>query len=214
MGLGEKKSVLISIRPKWCELIASGKKTIEVRKTRPKIETPFKCYIYCTASSTNLPDTLFKDEYGIDICHADDYNAMRQRPMLKKLNKKIIGEFVCDIVYHTVLRATDDAEDITRYFLLGIKEIIPKFLEGCCLEKEEIAEYIPPGKSVFGWHISDLKIYDKPRELKEFIKPCPYDGNCQPCEFYSDFGGICTNILTRPPQSWFYVEENSDAEIH
>lgn len=43
------KSVLISIRPKWCELIASGEKTIEVRKTRPKLETPFKCYIYCTA---------------------------------------------------------------------------------------------------------------------------------------------------------------------
>lgn len=42
------KSVLISINPKWCELIASGKKTVEVRKTRPKLETPFKCYIYCT----------------------------------------------------------------------------------------------------------------------------------------------------------------------
>ena len=42
------KSVLISIKPKWCELIANGKKTVEVRKSRPKIETPFKCYIYCT----------------------------------------------------------------------------------------------------------------------------------------------------------------------
>ena len=42
------KSVLISIQPKWCELIASGKKTVEVRKTKPKLETPFKCYIYCT----------------------------------------------------------------------------------------------------------------------------------------------------------------------
>ena len=42
------KSVLISIRPKWCALIASGKKTIEVRKTYPKLPTPFKCYIYCT----------------------------------------------------------------------------------------------------------------------------------------------------------------------
>lgn len=28
------KAVLISIRPKWCEKIASGMKTIEVRKTR------------------------------------------------------------------------------------------------------------------------------------------------------------------------------------
>lgn len=44
------KSVLISIQPKWCELIASGKKTIEMRKTAPKLETPFKCYIYMTAT--------------------------------------------------------------------------------------------------------------------------------------------------------------------
>lgn len=42
------KSVLISIRPEWCELIVSGEKTIEVRKTRPKLDMPFKCYIYCT----------------------------------------------------------------------------------------------------------------------------------------------------------------------
>ena len=41
------KAVLISIRPKWCEKIANGNKTIEVRKTRPKMDTPFKCYIYC-----------------------------------------------------------------------------------------------------------------------------------------------------------------------
>ena len=42
------KAVMLSIRPKWVEKIASGEKTIEVRKTRPKLETPFKCYIYCT----------------------------------------------------------------------------------------------------------------------------------------------------------------------
>ena len=42
------KAVLISIQPQWCEKIASGRKTIEVRKTRPKLEPPFKCYIYQT----------------------------------------------------------------------------------------------------------------------------------------------------------------------
>ena len=47
------KSVLISIQPKWVEKIASGEKTIEVRKTRPKLETPFKCYIYQTKSKDN-----------------------------------------------------------------------------------------------------------------------------------------------------------------
>lgn len=48
------KAVLISIRPGWCEKIANGEKTIEVRKTRPKLETPFKCYIYCTKSPPYL----------------------------------------------------------------------------------------------------------------------------------------------------------------
>ena len=52
------KAVLISIRPKWCELIASGKKTIEIRKTRPKIETPFKCYIYCTRPKFDHEDFI------------------------------------------------------------------------------------------------------------------------------------------------------------
>lgn len=69
------KSVLISIQPKWCELIASGEKTIEVRKTAPKLKTPFKCYIYCTLGK-GLQDTLLT----ADRCRV--------------LNGKVIGEFV------------------------------------------------------------------------------------------------------------------------
>lgn len=49
------KAVMISIRPKWCEKIVNGEKTIEVRKTRPKLETPFKCYIYETQGRTDTP---------------------------------------------------------------------------------------------------------------------------------------------------------------
>lgn len=52
------KSVLISIKPKWCELIAGGKKTIEVRKTKPKIDTPFKCYIYETTTGKIMTGTV------------------------------------------------------------------------------------------------------------------------------------------------------------
>jgi len=42
------KAVLISVQPRWCGLILNGKKTIEIRKTKPNIAPPFKCYIYCT----------------------------------------------------------------------------------------------------------------------------------------------------------------------
>lgn len=63
-------------------------------------------------------------------------------------------------------------------------------------------------KPLYGWHISDLKIYGKPKELNEFIKPCLYGGSpCKVCEYYSDYSGECRNIITRSPQSYVYVEE-------
>lgn len=70
------KSVLISIRPEWCEKIASGEKSIEVRKTRPKIDPPFKCYIYMTEGYASYPVS------NNMICH----NAG---------GRCVIGEFVC-----------------------------------------------------------------------------------------------------------------------
>ena len=70
------KAVLMSIRPQWCELIASGKKTIEVRKTRPKLETPFKVYIYCTKTGF-VPG----EKYGFKA-----WASMG----------KVMGEFICD----------------------------------------------------------------------------------------------------------------------
>ena len=43
------KTVMLSIRPKWCAKIIIGRKTMELRKSVPKLEVPFKCYIYCTS---------------------------------------------------------------------------------------------------------------------------------------------------------------------
>lgn len=76
------KAVLLSIRPKWCEKIARGEKTIEVRKTRPKLETPFKAYIYCT-----MPDA--KALHNILELHGADGK-------IRKANGKVIGEFACE----------------------------------------------------------------------------------------------------------------------
>lgn len=159
------KAVMLSIRPKWCEKIASGEKTIEVRKTRPKLDTPFKVYIYCTQSGVAL---------GAWGKHG-----------------KVIGEFTCDRIYGLapLNHAPDDVE------------------QQACMTREEIVRYL---KGVgYGWHISDLKIYDKPRELREFKKS---NRDC----FYADLGLAkrdcpdCKNsgcFLKRPPQSWCYVEE-------
>lgn len=175
------KSVLISIKPKWCELIANGQKTVEVRKTRPKLETPFKCYIYCTnVKSMNL------DEY-VKIHRAtsgriDDWSG------------KVIGEFLCDhIMRHCEMANADIAEQQSR------------------VKREKILEYAN-GNEVYGWHISDLVIYDEPEMLHHFFKPC---GDCDKkgtkrCT--EELTDCRAKVITRPPQSWCYVEERKMRE--
>lgn len=181
------KAVMLSIRPKWCEKIASGEKTIEVRKTRPKLETPFKCYIYCTSGRPDLnipisPERLMQDY--LDTGSMKSLNC----PLG---NGKVIGEFMC---YATIPISVEYSGPSHRITGMTDKQII---------------DYLGNGKMGYGWHISDLKIYDKPRELREFKKS---NRDC----FYADLGLAkrdcpdCKNsgcFLERPPQSWCYVEE-------
>lgn len=180
------KSVLISIQPKWCEKIASGKKTIEVRKTAPK-ETPFKAYIYCTKAKSKWRFSDYEGAY------------QNTKGEIVYAQQHIIGEFICDKVDEYAYDYYDgvDIDDDT---------IIETFIS-----REDINIYAK-GKTLYGWHISDLKIYDKPKELSEFFKPCPTKekGDCLSCDCLADndYGGVCTNNLTRPPQSWQYVEES------
>ena len=175
------KAVLISIRPKWCEKIADGEKTVEVRKTRPKLETPFKCHIYCTMDHPYI---------SISCGELDKLNYRTNT--VGRCNGKVIGEFTCDRIYELapLNHAPDDVE------------------KQACLTREEIVNYLKG--TGYGWHIVDLRIYDQLRELTEFRRPCPNALYCETCAMYSNNTGICNNgalPLRRPPQSWCYVEE-------
>lgn len=192
------KSVLLSIRPRWCELIASGKKTIEVRKTRPKLETPFKCYIYCTEDERDS-DRLWilgkqsrAKYFGLTaVCCTCGETPKHDF----EGNGKVIGEFVCD----------------------GVYENISCDCEGSCVSASELKEYAN-GKTLYGWHISDLKLYDELKGLGEFHRKCE-SLRCEGCEHLkyqrvnsSEYDYDCEYLgyqipLTRPPQSWCYVEE-------
>lgn len=216
------KAVLISIRPEWCDLIVRGKKTIEVRKTRPKLETPFKVYIYCTKAQQQLI-TIFKD--GEETMDGEIHHG---KPVFVKFNKllpdsirgntqMVIGEFTCD--------------DIRRIGpeLCVVKEDIETAITGSCLSIKQVKEYADwdigmnyaDMKDLHGWHISNLKIYDKPRNLHEFVRfnfqsmngtdVCGNEscGHYQPSGSYMlpptcAINGCC---LSKPPQSWCYVAE-------
>lgn len=176
------KSVLIAIRPQWVEKIANGEKTIEVRKTAPQ-EVPFKCYIYETQGRTETP---WIDEDGHFI-----YKGRGQ----------VIGEFICDKVYSIKNRGSsfsvaDEEQSVTN-----------EIARQSCLYYDDMVSYFG-NKDGFGWHISDLKIYDKPKELSEFRKPCDRFLDCCTCRrlVHNEYMS-CDNKITRPPQSWCYVEE-------
>ena len=157
--------IMLSIRPKWCELIASGQKTIEMRKTKPKCDVPFKVYIYCTKQRVNGEILLTYDKKieGRNKGFRDGGDI--------PLAGKVIGEFICDKTIFVYM----DYFDYPNY------DISDDVLRETCLSRSMLFDYAK-GKPVYGWHISDLIIYDKPIDL-------------------SDFG------IKRPPQSWCHVEK-------
>lgn len=177
------KAVLISIRPKWVVRITSGKKTFEVRKNRPKLELPFKCYIYETQGRTETP---WIDE--------DGHTIFKGRGL-------VIGEFLCDTIWPIQIECSSPVA-------LGAGIEIP----GTCLTDRQILEYLGNGKQGYAWHISNLEIYDTPKELPQFRKCCGTQ-DCDKCQFWENTGeyaGCLTSEerrLNRPPQSWCYVEE-------
>lgn len=184
--------IMLPVRPKWCELIASGKKTIEARKFCPKCDVPFKVDIYCTKPSKKYQtvcgcmvlnsDELFrlpsgKIKYGdsVEMMLYDNYTADNF------LNGKVIGEFVCyDCFPIHVL--TDIQFPIDRGLWSPFSE---RIWRDACLTPEEVIDYAGDREYIFGWTISDLIIYDKPKQLSEF--------------------GV-----KRPPQSFCYVERGDE----
>ena len=192
------KAVLISIRPRWCEKIVNGNKTIEVRKTRPKLDTPFKCYIYCTLQGCN---EFFRVDLGGDV-------AKWNRGKWWDRKGKVIGEFTCDRVYELETKARGGS-----YYVKGKDRLTAcEVAQQSCLTLKDMHDYLH-AQTGYGWHITDLRIYDAPRELSEFRRACPNSWYCESCAMYWENNGTCGNEslqLKRAPQSWCYVEEVRD----
>lgn len=174
------KAVLISIRPKWCEKIASGTKTIEVRKTRPKMDTPFKCYIYCTLQGCN---EFFRVDLGRDV-------AKWNRGKWADRKGKVIGEFTCDRIYELETKARGGSYYVKGEGWLTACEVAQQ----SCLTLKDMHDYLH-AQTGYGWRITDLRIYNEPRELSEFT-------GLRDTKF-----GAAPYDIKRAPQSWCYVEE-------
>lgn len=190
------KAVLLSIRPRWCQKIVRGEKTIEIRKTRPRLETPFKVYIYCTLPKYPHEDYITTEHPLPQFCGSG----------------KVIGEFVCDRTDRLARVGFDGSGEPAKYCICNSDMSVwpvDGICEEACLTQEELEKYLG-GYEGYGLHISGLKVYDTPKELSEFRKACAHDWYCDSCAMYRENNGTCGDEslrLKRPPQSWCYVEE-------
>ena len=208
------KAVLLSIRPKWCKKIANLQKTVEIRKTAPNLEVPFKCYIYCTKAPKKLI-TIFRDgeeSYDGEIYHGKTkfitWDGIGVPDDIDSAMQMVIGEFVCDKIDKLVHVGT--MMDINILTLDGWYKPADALLQAACLTEETAKKYLQ-GRNGYGWHISELKLYDKPVKLKDFwaIQPCKHRGDCCTCRRWDAEKLICRGEafgIERPPQSWYYVE--------
>ena len=196
------KAVLISIRPKWVEKIANGEKTIEVRKTKPKLDTPFKCYIYCTRDKHLA---FMQNQTDTNLIACMDVDAAI--PVGGAIgNGRVVGEFTCDRIYKIDKDSTD------FLFKAGGLSVYKKAAEEKCglcvaMTDDELHGYLGHYQG-YGWHIADLRIYDTPRDLGEFKPVCRVDAGCCACLHYDYAKMDCgEKVISRPPQSWCYVED-------
>ena len=184
------KAVLISIRPEWVEKIANEWKTIEARKTKPYLDTPFKCYIYCTNKRPFLVwGDVFRGDWFTEFTHLSGYGRAEADKIWDVFNGHVVGEFVCDKITWLTHRFSrlaamknghtiDDSFDFSK----------------SCLTTPQIEKYLG-GKDGYAWHISKLEIYDTPKPLSAFKRLRKTKFGYMPVE------------IKRPPQSWCYVEE-------
>lgn len=183
------KAIMISIKPKWCAKIMNGEKTIEVRKNKALATAIQKLinkngyaeiYVYCSK------DRKHKLEY----CDTND-GCWCANDGGDYYNGKVAFKFRCY-----------KGEEIS--WQIGVYELeqqrFSDFLDECCLGFCELKNYLNK-KNGYAIHISNLEIFDKPKELSEFKIPC--DFKCPKL-------GCCychkNTKLTKAPQNFCYVE--------
>jgi hypothetical protein len=193
------KSVYRSIKPYWLYLVIIGKKKIEVGKTFPKADDWNKeVFFHCSKDMKSFKRIPEKD---------------------REWMRKYLGKCACRFVCNEIEEFRYDALEMT-YMARKYRDknlLNEEFFKGTQVTYQEAYEYCEgmtfdeeDTDYFYGWHISDLVIYDKPRGLSEFTKPCNHANDCCTCDRYDYIRHRCYNEITRPPQSWCYAESEDE----
>ena len=202
----DNNCILISIQPKWAQLIGNGKKHIELRKNIPNLKPPFKCYIYCTKAHY-LIDRKFINSFDTNPCIESYSEDIRY---LWPCDGKVIGEFICNSIEELNEKAIFE----------GMDEISNSRIEDLsCVPIDDILSYKGDKEIIYGWNISDCRIYKKPLDLDRFYQTKVIRGYHKnklrddvniDIDYLLKSKRLEVKRFERPPQSWCYCDELSE----
>lgn len=216
------KAILKSIRPQHTCNILNGLKIIEIDKSAPKEwkdylsgktkekPKPREVLIYCTKGNK---DTCLEYADNPDKTKEGKWVITSGYPYG---NQKVLAKFTLNKVEEIFFY---DNEQVLETSTNTLKE--EALLKKCCLSFDDLYEYSNgTSKTIYAWHIDNLVIFDKQKELSEFKRPewekCGVkDKNglyqCHKCPYAIHYGhgfGDCGyDKPLKSPQSWCYVEE-------
>ena len=199
------KTILLSVKPEHVANILNGLKTIEIRKTCPKEELPITVYIYCTKDIKNIYRVMRNYNNKVLKLVASSNAFKEELKDRNTINGKVVAKFTLNkvekIKYHC----------LTRYNSYGISKIVNEYntksltysqlRKAACLTDDKMDNYfsgalVVDGIVGYAWHIDDLIIFDKTKELSRF------GTLTNKCNGFR--GGL--KPLTKAPQSWCYIE--------
>ena len=172
------KAIMISVKPKWVTKILKGEKTIEIRRTAQK---EWK-WFWDDKHPVIMPEPI--DVYI--YCTKSNYFGY--------ISKRYIGKVVAKFTLNKVEEIKRSGENMFSIYHTDCYNSKRLQIQSC-LDLSEIYSYLK-GKKGYVWHIDNLVIFDKPKELSEFRK-------------YYRSKGFPQNRswnLIKAPQSWCYVE--------
>lgn len=146
------KNIMLSIRPEWLQKILSGQKTVELRLSRPNLTPPFMVFLYCSCKGTKKPGEILEIHSGGKIY---------------KANGLVVGEFTCTEIDRVVRVGYMGSNAPLQYCVNaqpGNYTPAGKLYEDACLTVKQAEDYLC-GRVGYGWHISDVQTYDRPKSL-------------------------------------------------
>lgn len=191
------KALFLSIKPEHALNILNGRKTLELRTRVPKDFVGW-VYVYVTKVKKDML-YKYKDEY-----YTQHYLTFTDS--VEVLNGKVAFRFWFD-EYDTIeneMFLLPDVENIKQLF-------IEKICKKACLTIKELVDY-SNGKTLYAWHIEELEIFDKPKDLSEFYKANLYTPYEVIRAYEETTRDLITYRLQRPPQSYqlVYVKEKAN----